>query len=96
MTTTNEILKLIKSIRKNKKITTTELAQALSLSQSSYSRIELGQQELSLDGFLKICEALEIEPSYFFNSISQNKEITTKQEALSLIESAIKYLKSTD
>lgn len=74
------ILKAIRSIRKRKKITTSLMADVLGISQSTYSRIELGQQEITLDYFLKICEYLKINPASFFqNSENYNIEVSKNE-----------------
>jgi transcriptional regulator with XRE-family HTH domain len=44
------------------------LAAKLSISQNTYSKIELGYVKLTLDRFFKICRVLEIDPAEVINA----------------------------
>ncbi len=68
----------IKSRRKELKITQSELAEALDLSNNHISSIETGNQKPSLDTFVKLCNTLKVTPDYLLlgsmhaDNISQN------------------------
>ena len=57
---TNEILFQIKTIRKTKKISQSQMAKVLMIDQSVYSKIENKQIELTLDRLLEICYFLQV------------------------------------
>jgi transcriptional regulator with XRE-family HTH domain len=44
------------------------LAAKLSISQNTYSKIELGYVKLTLDRFFKICRVLDIDPAEVINA----------------------------
>ena len=56
-----DILKKIKEVREGKKIKQKEMATKLSISISSYQKIEQGVMVLSINRFLDICRILEID-----------------------------------
>ena len=49
-----DYLKQIKNIREDKDLTTTQMGNLLGMSHQNYTRIENGQQRLSVDTFIKI------------------------------------------
>ena len=68
----------IKVRRKELKIKQSELAERINISNNHMSSIETGKEKLSIDVFVKICEALNVTPDYLLlgcihsNNISQN------------------------
>lgn len=67
-----DILKTIKQIRINKKITQQEIANYLNISQQSYSDLEKAKTKLTLVDFFKICKKLNISP---INLIKEDNQI---------------------
>ncbi|MEE8574574.1 MAG: helix-turn-helix transcriptional regulator [Thermodesulfobacteriota bacterium] len=60
------ILERIKITRTEKGIRQEELAEALGIDRTTYLRKESGQIPLSVEELLKIAEALDTNPAYFF------------------------------
>lgn len=64
--------------RKELKIKQSELAEQINISNNHMSSIETRKEKLSIDVFVKICEALNVTPDYLLlgcihsNNISQN------------------------
>ncbi len=56
MKTIKEIAQIIKEIRKENKLTQSELASILGISQANLSKIEAGERELKVSQWLKLCE----------------------------------------
>lgn len=54
------VLKRIKELRKAKKISQKQMAEALNISQPGYQKIEQGVNVLGIDRFLEICRILQI------------------------------------
>lgn len=54
----------IKFIRESKNITQTEIAQALGIKQTVYSRYERGQNELKAEKLTAICKYLNVSADY--------------------------------
>lgn len=54
---------LVKQSRKNRRITQSELANAINLSRCSVANIESGRQRVPLHTFFHVCEFLGINPS---------------------------------
>lgn len=57
------ILTKIREIRKKKGYKQAALAEELGISQSTYAKIEKGQQKLSLETFLSISQILSVTPT---------------------------------
>ncbi|MBO4940325.1 MAG: helix-turn-helix transcriptional regulator [Clostridia bacterium] len=57
--------KILKELREEKKLSQTQLAEKLDISQSSLGRYELQQSEPRLSDIKKICEFFEITADYF-------------------------------
>ncbi len=55
----------LKTARKAKQITQTQMAEILHIKQQSYTRYETGKGEPSLETFVAICKALDESPLYF-------------------------------
>ena len=56
----NEILNLIKAKRKELKLSQEEVAQKIFVAETTYRDIETGKIRLTLENFLKICNALNL------------------------------------
>ncbi len=56
----DHVIKSLKAIRKNKKISQTELAKRLAVSRDTIARIELGKHQLRLQMVVKLANALDI------------------------------------
>ncbi|WP_314150065.1 helix-turn-helix transcriptional regulator [Capnocytophaga granulosa] len=57
------ILTKIREIRKKKGYKQAAIAEELGISQSTYAKIEKGQQKLSLETFLSISQILSVTPT---------------------------------
>ena len=56
----------LKELRKEKKLTQTELASKLDISQKSYSNWESGKAEPTLDNIIKLADLLEVSLDWLF------------------------------
>lgn len=56
----------LKTLRKEKKLTQTELASKLDISQKSYSNWESGKAEPTLDNIIKLADLLEVSLDWLF------------------------------
>ncbi len=82
----DDVIKSLKAIRKNKKISQTALAKRLAVSRDTIARIELGKHQLRLQMVVKLANALDIalqdllfeneQKSTFDSSISQSLNIS--------------------
>lgn len=69
------IFERIKTLRKEKGLTQTELAQAIGYKDKSViSHIERGEQNLYQDKIKAIADALEVSPGYLINGYDDNDE----------------------
>ena len=59
--------KYIKAARERKKMSQTEVAKILDVSQPYYSRIENGEREVDLAVAFKICDAIGVDMRNFIN-----------------------------
>ena len=57
----------LKQARKLKKITQTQIAKSLYMTQQQYSRFENGKFELNYNQILELCTMLEISPNELFS-----------------------------
>lgn len=57
----------LKQARKLKKITQTQIAERLYMTQQQYSRFENGKFELNYNQILELCTVLEISPNELFS-----------------------------
>lgn len=62
-----ELLEIIYVLRKRAGFSQKEIAEKLGIDASSYSRLEKGEIELTIDKLNKIAEILEVPVAYFFN-----------------------------
>ncbi|WP_017754076.1 helix-turn-helix domain-containing protein [Calidifontibacillus oryziterrae] len=67
--------RLVKQLRKEKKITVSEFAKKIEISQPSLSRIENGIQELSFSLLANICYELNMTMSEFFFRLERNNNL---------------------
>ncbi|QOV09332.1 helix-turn-helix domain-containing protein [Viridibacillus arvi] len=66
----------IKSLRKERKLTLKEIADKTDLSISFLSQVERMKSSLTLESLKKISEVLQVNPSYFFNTETEQKQPT--------------------
>lgn len=78
-----EIGQKVSSMRNSKNITQKEISEALNIGQSSYSRFETGQGDLSFSKVIKLCEYLSISPSWLMGEQISNQKLSV-QELLEL------------
>lgn len=57
--------------RESREINGTEMAKKLGISQSYYSKIELGKADVNPEIELKICEILDYPKSFFYQEIDE-------------------------
>ena len=72
----------LRYLRNERKISAREMSLALGQNETYINKIETGQRSVSMEGFLKICNFLQISPATFFDDTIQNTRIDT-QELLS-------------
>lgn len=63
---------LLKIIRKEKKLTLSQLAEKIAVSKGLLSKIENGHTVPSLPVLLQLIRCLEINPSYFFSRMEES------------------------
>lgn len=87
----NNILGVIKYVRKQKKITQEAIAKKLGMKTSSYGDIENGTTRMKLDDFLIICKFLEIDP---INLVKDSNQVivTLTNDEVALIDSLNKKI----
>lgn len=89
-----EIGEKIRRLRERKGWPQKKLAQKVGISPSVFNRIELGQRPVRSDELRDICEALEVEASYFLGN-DQKEHHDTKNDnvtTIRLIEEEAKKL----
>jgi DNA-binding XRE family transcriptional regulator len=64
-----EIGAVFKSVREQSYTHQRDMAAALGISQSTYSRLESGRMPLTVEQLLRACAALDIEPSAVFDEL---------------------------
>lgn len=74
------IIDEIRKIRENKKISQTQIANYLNISQGTYRDIESSKIRLSLDNFLLICQFLEIPPIQLLKTKSNEKYVILSED----------------
>lgn len=69
----------LKVLRKSKKLTLRQVAERTNLSISFISQVENGKSSITIDSLVKIAEALDVDPSFFFsdgkNKLRSNKKV---------------------
>ncbi len=68
----------IRQLRKERKLTQTELASRIGIQQSDLSRMEKGEYRVSLDTLFKILAVFDVSISEFFDDV--NKEALTPRD----------------
>ncbi len=68
----------IRQLRKERKLTQTELASRIGIQQSDLSRMEKGEYRVSLDTLFKILAVFDVSISEFFDDV--NKETLTPRD----------------
>jgi len=81
-----EILELIKSRRKELKLTQEDMATKLNIKSSQYGRYELGKNEMSLDKLLKIGEILGLEVDVDIKDKTEAREAIKAELAQKFID----------
>lgn len=66
----------IRNLRKEKKMTLSNVAQETNLSISFLSQLEHGKTSATLESFKKVSEALGVNPSYFFQEEEPDQQST--------------------
>ena len=66
----------IRELRKASNMTSSELADRMSISQSFISGLENNSKKCSMDNLFKLCEIFNIDPSDFFNEDSNAVVLT--------------------
>ncbi|GAA0363406.1 helix-turn-helix domain-containing protein [Bacillus horti] len=67
----------LKSVRKSKKMTLKQISEKTNLSISFLSQVEHAKCSVTLESLMKISEALEVSPSFFFSD-QKGQEIKSK------------------
>ncbi|MCF0261920.1 MAG: helix-turn-helix transcriptional regulator [Sphaerochaetaceae bacterium] len=80
-----EVARKLKEIRENQQLSQLELSLKSDVSQNMITYIETGKRTPTLTTLLKLCNALNINPSILF-SPSSDEVITKKRQIISLIE----------
>lgn len=88
---TQDIVKRLVSVRKERGYTQAEMAEKLSITQVQYGRYESGKSDLSLTKFIELLKILDINIADF--SDEENK---SKEEVLAFIEKQKQNLKKLE
>ena len=88
---TQDIVKRLVSVRKERGYTQTEMAEKLNITQVQYGRYESGKSDLSLTKFIELLKILDINIADF--SDEENK---SKEEVLAFIEKQKQNLKKLE
>ena len=93
--TYEQFLENFKNARKQKGMSLQDLAKAVNLSSSYLSLMERGKNTMSVERFLKICDAMYIEPKIFFDENGQhfNEYTITASRLKALPEREFRVLK---
>lgn len=68
----------LRRLRKQRRLTQTELARQIGISQSDLSRMENGEYRVSLDSLFKILGALDVEIGDFFDAQARRQEAVSR------------------
>lgn len=69
----------LRYLRNERKISAREMSLALGQNETYINKIETGQRSVSMEGFFKICDFLQITPSIFFDSSIKNTNTETNE-----------------
>ena len=81
----------IRNAREDKDLLQNDMARLIPMNQSSYSKIERGVQEPSMEQLRRICQILELDPRYLLN-LGEFEQISS--EDIKLLEDAKKFIKT--
>lgn len=73
----------IKSLRKERKLTLSQIADRTNLSISFLSQVERSKSSITLESLKKISEALGVNPSYFFSESNRKATTTIMRNVIS-------------
>ena len=73
----------IKSLRKKRKLTLSQIADRTNLSISFLSQVERSKSSITLESLKKISEALGVNPSYFFSESNRKATTTIMRNVIS-------------
>src|SRR5512141_2048776 len=86
----------IRQLRRQRKLTQTELAERIGIHQSDLSRMEQGEYKVGLDTLLKILQAFNLGIGEFFEEGGRDRQLIEKFQQLSVaaqkeVESFIEF-----
>lgn len=81
--------KKLYAARKSKNLKQSDVSRVLGISQSAYSKIELGKRDMSITMLLELCDYLDISAIWLLDL-----DKSTSQEEALLIENFRSYLKN--
>ena len=81
----------IRNAREDKDLLQNDMARLIPMNQSSYSKIERGVQEPSMEQLRRICQILELDPRYLLN-LGEYEQISAKD--IKLLEDAKEFIKT--
>ena len=73
----------IKSLRKERKLTLSQIADRTNLSISFLSQVERSKSSITLESLKKVSEALGVNPSYFFSESNRKATTTIMRNVIS-------------
>lgn len=73
----------IRQLRRQRKLTQTELAEKIGIHQSDLSRMEQGEYKVGLDTLLKILQTFDLSIGDFFDETARGQEVVDKFKSLS-------------
>ena len=86
------VVKSVRIIRKQKKVSQTELCLRANMSQGYLTNLETGKQEPSVMTIIRIADALQVSPRDFFPEPNQQSEATVKDKLKKEIHALIDML----
>ena len=81
----------IRNAREDKDLLQNDMARLIPMNQSSYSKIERGVQEPSMEQLRRICQILELDPRYLLN-LGEFEQISAKD--IKLLEDTKEFIKT--
>ena len=81
----------IRNAREDEDLLQNDMARLIPMNQSSYSKIERGVQEPSMEQLRRICQILELDPRYLLN-LGEYEQISAKD--IKLLEDAKEFIKT--
>jgi len=77
----NTLLKKLKLLRKEKKLSQEEIANKIGMAKESYRDIESGKNALKMDVFFRICKAINIKPEFLVQNTNEIIIVITPEQA---------------